>query len=279
MTIRTKILTLSILTVLISAFVFTSFKIISINQTTAVSMVNTEKRLMDAKKLELKNYVDLAYSGAREILSMPSSDWKDEKLKEYLSLLRYGDDGYFFATTGDAVMKVHPKKDLLGKDLWDVKSESGILLFQELISSAKSGGDYVLYDWPKLNQDGKFMKLSYSMWLPEVNWMFGTGFYLDDITAALAVIELEKSELIKSTIIENLIIATVMSLVLITISLLIINRIIGSLTTISDRLKSIAEDGGDLTQRLEVKGKDELSELSNAFNLFVEKIHALVKSS
>jgi len=38
-------------------------------------------------------------------------------------------------------------------------------------------------------------------------------------------------------------------------------------------LEDIAEGDGDLTQRLRVEGKDELAQLGNAFNRFVDKIH------
>ena len=42
-------------------------------------------------------------------------------------------------------------------------------------------------------------------------------------------------------------------------------------------LRDIAEGEGDLTRRLEVKGKDEAGELAKWFNLFVEKVHDLAK--
>ncbi|MCL1091722.1 methyl-accepting chemotaxis protein [Shewanella profunda] len=41
-------------------------------------------------------------------------------------------------------------------------------------------------------------------------------------------------------------------------------------------MNDIAEGEGDLTRRIAVKGKDEIAELSMAFNLFVEKIHNTV---
>ena len=41
-------------------------------------------------------------------------------------------------------------------------------------------------------------------------------------------------------------------------------------------MEDIAEGDGDLTQRLPLKGKDEITELSGAFNNFAEKVHALV---
>ncbi len=43
-----------------------------------------------------------------------------------------------------------------------------------------------------------------------------------------------------------------------------------------ERLVSIAEGDGDLTQRLETDGRNELADLARAFNGFVDKIHVLV---
>ncbi|GAB0147354.1 MULTISPECIES: methyl-accepting chemotaxis protein [Marichromatium] len=42
------------------------------------------------------------------------------------------------------------------------------------------------------------------------------------------------------------------------------------------RLRDIAEGEGDLTQRLEVHGNDEIADLSHAFNAFIARIHTLV---
>lgn len=44
----------------------------------------------------------------------------------------------------------------------------------------------------------------------------------------------------------------------------------------TDALNDIAEGEGDLTRRIEVKSKDEMAQLAQAFNRFAEKIHATV---
>lgn len=277
MTIKTKVLTLSILTVLISAFAITTINVINIKQLSQDNIYATGERLMDAKKIELNHYIDLAHTAIKDILASPDDGSRKQRLVERLNTLRFGDNGYFFAFTGDGEVAGHAKESLIGKNLWGAKSKNGILFIQDLITAAKNGGDYVLYDWPKLNQDGQFMKLSYAIWLPEVEWMIGTGFYLDDVDATLAGMKAEQSKQIKTTIFTTLIVTAIIVVILIVISLLLVNSIVRSLNNITNRLKSIANEGGDLTQRLEVNGNDELGMLSNAFNLFVEKIHTLVK--
>lgn len=53
--------------------------------------------------------------------------------------------------------------------------------------------------------------------------------------------------------------------------------IVKPLCTAAERLNAISSGDGDLTQRLPVSGQDELSDLSRAFNLFVDKIQDLVQ--
>ncbi|MEM8944607.1 MAG: methyl-accepting chemotaxis protein [Planctomycetota bacterium] len=43
-----------------------------------------------------------------------------------------------------------------------------------------------------------------------------------------------------------------------------------------DMLKEVAEGEGDLTKRLDVNGKDEVAELANWFNVFVERIQTII---
>jgi len=49
------------------------------------------------------------------------------------------------------------------------------------------------------------------------------------------------------------------------------------LDELSHSLRDIAEGEGDLTRRLQVKGNDEIGEAAHAFNLFMEKLHGIVK--
>lgn len=63
----------------------------------------------------------------------------------------------------------------------------------------------------------------------------------------------------------------------IAMAFLIVRSIVGPLGRLQRRMADIAEGEGDLTQRVDVEGRDELSELSRSFNAFVEKIQVLVR--
>jgi methyl-accepting chemotaxis protein len=71
--------------------------------------------------------------------------------------------------------------------------------------------------------------------------------------------------------------ATIISILGIAISsvlaLFIQRTIVAPINQVVSALKDIAEGDGDLTQRLQVTSKDELGDLANWFNIFIEKIH------
>mgnify|MGYP002640264622 CR=1 FL=1 len=70
-------------------------------------------------------------------------------------------------------------------------------------------------------------------------------------------------------------VATILAIL---INLGISHLITGRLKTAINRLFDIAEGEGDLTQRLDENGKDEISQLARGFNLFAGKIENLVKA-
>jgi len=54
--------------------------------------------------------------------------------------------------------------------------------------------------------------------------------------------------------------------------------VIRPIKVISDTLADIAEGGGDLTSRIDIKSDDELSQLARNFNSFIEQLHKLVSN-
>ena len=59
-------------------------------------------------------------------------------------------------------------------------------------------------------------------------------------------------------------------------SWLVVRRLISRLDDTRRALDDIAQGEGDLTRRLDVRGKDEISDIAEAFNLFVDKISAIL---
>ena len=60
------------------------------------------------------------------------------------------------------------------------------------------------------------------------------------------------------------------------LSILIVKSVVKPINNVVSALRDIAEGEGDLTQRIDVVGKDEVAELASSFNSFVERVHDIV---
>jgi methyl-accepting chemotaxis protein len=87
---------------------------------------------------------------------------------------------------------------------------------------------------------------------------------------------------VSKEIINTTIILTVLSIVTIMVALivsLIVSKAISMpIKKVRNMLKDISEGQGDLTKRLDIKGKDEIGDLAVYFNRFIGDVHTIVKS-
>ena len=75
---------------------------------------------------------------------------------------------------------------------------------------------------------------------------------------------------------QSIAMATAGFLILILLSGYLILRVIKPINQLRCTMQDISEGDGDLTQRLEVSGSDELAQVAKAFNLFIERIHEIL---
>lgn len=61
------------------------------------------------------------------------------------------------------------------------------------------------------------------------------------------------------------------------LSIVIIRSIVIPVKGVTEKLKEISENNGDLTQRIDYASADEIGELSSSFNLFVDKLQSMIK--
>ena len=142
---------------------------------------------MDARRTELKHYVDLAVSTIKPLLGEPGGP---ARALAILSSLDYGPDGYFFVYSLDGRVLMHSRQpELVGQNLWALRDPRGRPTIQQLIQQAKAGGGYVEYLWRKPSSSQLAPKLGYVVAVPEWDWMLGTGLYLDGIEATMAELE------------------------------------------------------------------------------------------
>lgn len=211
MTLRTKILLLSLLPLLLVAV---TISLISFSQAKNLSeqeIETFERTLLASKKQELRGYVELALDSIAYVQNDPSLDDVEvqRQVKSILHSLTYGEDGYFFLYDRDGVNLVHPiQPELVGQNLINLQDNNGDYVIQNLLRLAREGGGFHRYLWKKPSLDHLEDKLSYVVQLPRWQWMLGTGLYLDDIAAEVAKTRNQVKQNIRNTFLTVLVIVT-----------------------------------------------------------------------
>ena len=161
-----------------------------------------ERGYMDARRAELRHYVQLAASVVTPLHDSGRDDpaTRAEAMR-LLSSLDYGHDGYFFLYDLHGTVLAHSRQpELVGQNLWELRDPLGRPTIQRLIAQARAGGGYVEYLWRKPSSGEMAPKLGYVMALPRWGWMLGSGLYLDDIHATLAQLDQQVSSNVRDTL-------------------------------------------------------------------------------
>jgi two-component system NarL family sensor kinase len=157
---------------------------------------------LSARRTELKNYVQLAMSMiAPMVQSRDDVAGSKERAMRLLEAMEYGDDGYFFVYDLHGTVLMHPRqRDLVGKDLSELRDPQGNATIQALLARARAGGGFVEYMWRRPSTGKIAPKLGYVTEIPQWDWMIGTGLYRDDIDLATAQLDAQASSNIGETL-------------------------------------------------------------------------------
>lgn len=166
--------------------------------------------------------------------------------------------GYSFLIDIDKQTIVHPVLSV--KYLKDAPVESR-RFFDKLI---KNKVGQFIYSWKNPDDNYERKKLVLFNYLPEYNWVVASTSYLDEIYQPL--------DIIKKTIV-------IVLLVTILLNIIIIIRISSSVTKPVEKMKEKFAIGakGDFTVRMQCFSNDEIGQLSEYFNLFMENLENFSK--
>lgn len=280
MKIRAKFLLLAALPALVMFIAAALMASVDLNALSKASIDSARVSLLDAEKGRLKNVVESTVSGIQDILrdSNLTTEQKKEAIYQRLKPVQFGTDGYIFGYTSSGVrVLLGPADKGIGNNYWNLQDKKGVYLIQEIVKQAKAGGGYVEYYFPKPGQQEAEPKLSYSVYLPQLDWVVGTGLYIDHIDKSLAKIEQKQSEELTKGVWLFIAVGVVVLGVILAIASYVANRMTGRIVRIQESLMDISQGDGDLTQRLPVISQDEIGSLAEAFNLFVDKIHQTIQ--
>ncbi|MBU2648234.1 cache domain-containing protein [bacterium] len=210
------------------------------------------------------------FIGTGEYIDDVAKDIQDDVLRRLVTI-RFGTQGYLFGSklNGDPLF-TNGKITTGTKNIWNLTDPNGIRVIQEQKKAAMNPeGGFYSYSWIKLGGSVPSPKISFSMAIPEWDWMIGSGVYIDDIER---VITQRRALLQKSIKIHILKIMAVLIGLILTVYLFA--RIIAARTRQDfDRFTTFFEKAS--TQLLEIQ-KDgfhfsEFSKLSDIANEMVRE--------
>jgi methyl-accepting chemotaxis protein len=239
---------------------------------TAISLVMFNRTLMQEKEFQVRKLVESAHSILVDYHARFLKGEFDEVAAKTLALnsiksIRYDDGNYFWINDMNATMVMHPiKPSLNNQDLSDLEDPSGKKLFTVMVETVKkNGAGMVPYLWPKPGSEDPVAKLSYVKGFKPWGWIVGSGIYIDDVETAFQ----------KKLMIMVVVVAVILGLFII-LSYIISKSIILPLQKTTQAMDEISRGEGDLRARLDNQGKDEVSELAEAFNRYTSKIHGII---
>jgi len=275
LTIRSRLYILALVPLLVIALGMLSFTYMKTTDLNEQQIDITHTNMMNMKKEELKNYLQMAKSAIQPFLDKGATL---EEAYPTLKTLEYGTSGYVFGYDSKGIRRVQGQSEKgIGESFWNLQDKQGNYLIQDLIRNAKTG-EFTTYYFPKPGETKALPKLSYSIFIPEWDLMLGTGFYTDDIDAIIADMEEATHSALQTTLSAIIVFCLVIAGIVAVFAVAVNRTIMKPLEMFDDSIRSFASGDADLTARMEDFKAPEFSRLSKNFNAFVASLQDIIRS-
>ena len=206
---------------------------------------------------------------------------KIEAIRKGIMRARVGKSGYVYVLGGKGDQRgryqisYQGKRD--GENIYEAEDAHGNKFIQEIVENAMQQADgscYMSrYGWQNPGEDKPREKIAAVTYFEPWDWVIGASAYQDDFADAERQVDAAIGSLLVWSIIGG-----VASLILCGLFTLFSSvRILRPLNRVTLALRDIAEGDGDLTRRLDDHSRDEVGQLSGAFNTFVGKVHGIIQ--
>lgn len=236
------------------------------------ALLSERSTLLDDRKVKTRHLVEAASGIVTHFHQLQTSGQLSETEAKAaalntLKVLRYEKSEYFWVNDMVPNVVMHPiKPELDGKDVSATKDPQGKLLFVEFVKTVKQdGAGFVDYLWPKPGLDKPIPKISYVMGFQPWGWVIGSGIYIDDVE------QIFRSHALTLGLV-SLTIAVVIGGLLFVLTRSILQPING----IKEAMTSIQETN-DVSRRVKVEGRNEISEIGNSFNEMLGGFQKLIR--
>ena len=201
---------------------------------------------------EVKLFVNFQQLDGRGLAGLAKSL---DSMVSMLANFRIGDSGFVFMTDGSGKVKLHPDAARIDRDSLSQLAGpgAGALMTKQAFAATHA------------EIDGQPVVLATS-YIPLLDW-----YLVAQVPEAEIYAELDKARL--HIVLVSLLIAVGMGL----LSVLLAGSVSRPLNELARLFRELGSGDGDLTQRLKVEGRDELSQVATGFNNFVAKIHGSIE--
>lgn len=192
--------------------------------------------------------------------------------------LRFGAGNYFWVDTTEGVNVVLLGRDTEGKSRIDAKDPNGFAYVKDgfIKNGIKEGGGYSDYQFAKPNETEPLPKRGYTLVFKPYNWVVGTGNWVDDIEKNVLVKEQAYNQQMLGNMTKGLLVILLGLGSVVAIAVVISRRISQPILAVAVGAKEVAE-GNLKIEKIKATSKDEIGQLSQAFNLMTENLAQLVK--
>lgn len=236
----------------------------------------TRENIYLEKDIQIKNNVEIAHSIVEYYYTLSKSgvmttQEAQEKAKEVTSKMRYGNEGYFWIDNDKYINLMHPTKpETVGQNRSNTQDAKGNYMVKDYIEGAlqhKDTGYYSKFWFPKPNETESSPKRGYFKLFEPWSWIICSGIYVDDVEKTIA------------NEINGIIFINVILMIISLIFAYLFSRktIVNPLQNIIDKIREIANSGGDLTQKIQINNKDELGKLADAVNDMTQNLAQLIR--
>ncbi len=203
-------------------------------------------------------------------------------LREAIMKTKVGASGYVYVLggTGDQQGQYIISKDgeRDGENVWDSTDAGGNKVIQTVINGAlqRDGNEFFTVEYPWKNEGDTQAKLRFARiaYYKPWDWVIGVTAPVEEFQEAHRKLGAGLRNMIISFVVAGIIIAVLGIIFATLIGRAVANPIIET----NEMLKEIASGDGDLTARLEISAQDEIGELADNFNLFVEKLQNSIRA-
>jgi methyl-accepting chemotaxis protein len=170
--------------------------------------------------------------------------------------------------SGNGTVTAYFDPSRIGRNMKDTEADMAGKYLNDLVNAVKAGEPFTFTNYiAAMKTDMKIFTVPITVGATTNRWSYAIAIMMNTIMAPVY-------EMLKITLIISVVV-----LVLLVLAVLFLSRAISRpIVNVANTLRDISEGEGDLTKRITIRADDEIGDLSNYFNLTMEKIKNLVST-